>query len=197
MHGGAPAHDHTSSLHAYINLLFISLNYFGIFFKCQKYSGKQKGEGLQLHVGFNFSAQIFFCYVWQASVGVCVNQCVYQCVIIWSTLWLHNSLLWGWHHQCLLPSRHSFYPTWQNLPLLLLLHPFSFTSVVLFYPFLLIISSPSFLFFMLLFALFLAFSPSVLLCRPLWLLQCQHLLVGRRLLPHQQIVLGDDDKDGN
>lgn len=154
MHGGAPAHYHTSSLHTmhiyiYHSFYWIVLDFF---LSARNILENKKGRVCSFAL-----AHRFFLSCLASKCGcVCVYQCVYQCVIIWSTLWLHISLLWAWHHQCLLPSRHSFYPTWQNLPLLLLLHPFSFTSVVLFYSFHLIILSPLFLFFMLLFALFLS-----------------------------------------
>lgn len=87
-------HQPTTTLVLYIPCIYIFTIHFTelfwIFFKCQKYIGKQKGKGLQLRVSFNFSAQIFFVMFGKQ---VCVYQCVYQCVIIWSTLWLHISLL--------------------------------------------------------------------------------------------------------
>lgn len=141
-------HQPTTILVLYIPTIL--LNCFGFFLSAINILENKKGRVCSFASVLILACRFFVMF------GKCGCACVYQCVIIWTTLWLHNSLLWGWHHQCLLPSRHSFYPTWQNLPLLSLLHPFSFTPVILFYPFLLIISSPSFLFFMLLFNLFLS-----------------------------------------
>lgn len=105
---------------------------------------------------------------------------------------------------CPLPSRHSFHPTWQYLPLLCLSPHFSLLPLSLsFY----LIDLSFYLFILFIFILHIAALCSLFFFFPLpsihpflFVALCgycsaKHCLVGSRAMPHQQIALGDDHKE--
>lgn len=72
-------HQPTTTLVLYIPCIYIFTIHFTelfwIIFKCQKYFGKQQGKGLQLRIGFNFSAQIHLSCLASKCGCACVSVC--------------------------------------------------------------------------------------------------------------------------